>query len=325
MSTLPGLNMEDYLAWMYGLNVQDAPEANASLGIAEALGTVKHIRPAVTQEKFKELVTLYEKHREKIEELLSDFDEDDQSWRSYAERFDNYVDYSVTRKARAWMIEQGYWRYTAPAIIGVPDEYPLLIAGAGNTYKTTIALLIAYQEALMSESPGIKSIVVVSRELQPESIPAIITKFVPNVTPLDFFEYVKKKKITFVVTDNVEVNLPGPASECVFIIDEPMLFDWNPPRTREIFKSKVNELTAEGAKVITCCHMSQGPVSDPHSVGRSMSKTAINDSGLRECTKTFAFTSSRDKSVALSAPNETIFMDKFPELDGPIGETSNPI
>lgn len=319
------MKMEDYLAWAYGLNVQDAPESNTSLGMAEALGTAKHVRPVVTQEKFKELVALYEKHREKIEELLLDFDEDNQSWRGYAERFDDYIDYSVTRKARAWMIEQGYWKYTAPVIIGVPDEYPLLIAGAGNTYKTTIALLIAYQEALMSESPGVKSIVVVSKEIQPESIPAIITKFVPNVTAIDFFEYVKKKKITFVVTDNVEVSLPGPTSDCVFIIDEPMLFDCDPPHTREIFKSKVNELTAEGVKVITCCHMSQGTASGSHSVGNSMSKTTIYGSWLQECTKTFAFTSSRDKSVALSTPNETIFMEKFPELDGLVGETSNPL
>lgn len=35
MSSLPGLDLEDFLSWQYNLVVLDAPESNVSLGLAE--------------------------------------------------------------------------------------------------------------------------------------------------------------------------------------------------------------------------------------------------------------------------------------------------
>jgi len=39
----------------------------------------------LTKEQFSKIVALYEPHRESIEERLDNFDEDNQSWRSYAQ------------------------------------------------------------------------------------------------------------------------------------------------------------------------------------------------------------------------------------------------
>ena len=84
MSSLPGYDLEDYLAWNYSITVQDQPEANFSVGLAEMLGNVTRRRPHLTQEEFAVIVKMYEPHRENIEDKLSDFDEDNQSWRDYA-------------------------------------------------------------------------------------------------------------------------------------------------------------------------------------------------------------------------------------------------
>lgn len=70
--------------WDLNLTVVDAPEANFSLGLAEALGTANRVRPRLTQEQFAPVVALFEEDRERVEYLLSEFDEENQSWRSYA-------------------------------------------------------------------------------------------------------------------------------------------------------------------------------------------------------------------------------------------------
>lgn len=91
MSSIPGYTLEDFVAWQWNLVVDEAPENNISLGMAEALGNVAP-RPRLTKEQFAPIVAIYEPLRETIERRLDDFDEDNQSWRSYA----GYVDADVT-------------------------------------------------------------------------------------------------------------------------------------------------------------------------------------------------------------------------------------
>lgn len=110
MSSLPGTDLEAFLAWAYDLVVEDAVDANVSMGIAEMLGTAIKHRPVVSQEKFKELVTIYECDREVVERLLDDFDEDNQSWRDYASCFDDYLTQSSQDAAEKWMQNNGYWK-----------------------------------------------------------------------------------------------------------------------------------------------------------------------------------------------------------------------
>ena len=83
MSSLPGLNLEDYVAWNYDLVVEDAPEANWSLGAAEMLGTVSK-RRRMTKAEFAKVLEHFEPYREQVENWLMDFEEDRQSWRDYA-------------------------------------------------------------------------------------------------------------------------------------------------------------------------------------------------------------------------------------------------
>lgn len=83
MSSLPGLTLESYVLWNYDLIVESQPDANFSLALAEALGKAT-CRLVVTEELFKEILEPFEPHREHVENLLLDFDDDTQSWRDYA-------------------------------------------------------------------------------------------------------------------------------------------------------------------------------------------------------------------------------------------------
>lgn len=83
MSSLPGLTLESYVLWSYDLIVESQPDANFSLALAEALGKTTR-RLVVTEELFKEILEPFEVHREHVENLLLDFDDDTQSWRDYA-------------------------------------------------------------------------------------------------------------------------------------------------------------------------------------------------------------------------------------------------
>lgn len=98
MSSIPGYTLESFLAWYYGLVVEDLGESNLSLGLAEMLLGVK-ARPVLSKERFTMLVCLYEPHREVMEMCLSDFDEETQSWRSYAEVVDMDVPEETHEKA----------------------------------------------------------------------------------------------------------------------------------------------------------------------------------------------------------------------------------
>ncbi|MCY1337425.1 hypothetical protein D9M68_18950 [compost metagenome] len=99
MSSLPGYSLEDFVAWQWNLSVIDAPENNVSLGMAEFIGTVAP-RPTVTKEQLAKVVSLYEPYRETIEDRLLDFDEEEQSWRSYAEHVDSDVTEEINEAAK---------------------------------------------------------------------------------------------------------------------------------------------------------------------------------------------------------------------------------
>lgn len=96
MSSIPGYTLEDFVAWQWNLVVDEAPENNISLGIAELVGNVVP-RPRLTKEQFAPIVAIYEPFRANIERRLDDFDEDTQSWRSYA----GYVDADTTPEMEA--------------------------------------------------------------------------------------------------------------------------------------------------------------------------------------------------------------------------------
>lgn len=84
MSSCPGRTLEDFLRWSLDIKVEDTLDANASLGIAEALGTAIRPRLTLTQEQFAKVLVVFEEHRENVEYLLDDFDEENRSWRDYA-------------------------------------------------------------------------------------------------------------------------------------------------------------------------------------------------------------------------------------------------
>lgn len=84
MSSLPGLTLADYLAWEYNFTTEISPNANVNLNFAEALGTVAR-RPEMSSERFQVLLDALEPYRESIEDKLSYFNEETQSWRGYSE------------------------------------------------------------------------------------------------------------------------------------------------------------------------------------------------------------------------------------------------
>lgn len=94
MSSLPGLDLEDFVAWNFDLVVEDQGEANPSLGIAEAIGTRKP-RPRLTKDQLAAVLALFEPYRERVEAALSAFDEGNQSWRDYAGYSFDYIPDSV--------------------------------------------------------------------------------------------------------------------------------------------------------------------------------------------------------------------------------------
>lgn len=94
MSSCPGGYLEDFLKWQLDLTVIDTSEANISLGYAEALGLSTRVRSQLTKEEFAPIVEMFEQYREDIERRLDDFNEDEQSWRGYAE----YVDCDVPKE-----------------------------------------------------------------------------------------------------------------------------------------------------------------------------------------------------------------------------------
>lgn len=104
MSSIPGYTTEMFLMWNYDLIVQGqeekASEANFSLALAELLGHQTR-RITVSQECFDQLMALFEPYAEQIEDRLSDFDEENQSWRDYAGYAFDFIPDSVLAQGQA--------------------------------------------------------------------------------------------------------------------------------------------------------------------------------------------------------------------------------
>jgi hypothetical protein len=83
MSSCPGLTLEDFLLWNYNLTAEFAPEANFSTGIAQALGNIRP-RHCLTQNQLRTLTEGFEHLRKEVENALLVFDDEGQSWRTYA-------------------------------------------------------------------------------------------------------------------------------------------------------------------------------------------------------------------------------------------------
>lgn len=69
--------------WNHDLIVDGDGSANMSLQIAEAVG-VNSRRARITGQVFAAMLAPYEPWRESVECALSEFDDDNQSWRDYA-------------------------------------------------------------------------------------------------------------------------------------------------------------------------------------------------------------------------------------------------
>lgn len=83
MSSCPGYTLEAFLCWQYNIIVEGRDDANFSLGLAEHIGNIPP-RLILTETQFQSIINLFEQYREQVEDRLSDFDEDELSWRSYA-------------------------------------------------------------------------------------------------------------------------------------------------------------------------------------------------------------------------------------------------
>lgn len=109
MSSLPGLDLEDFVAWAYDLIVEGHHDCNKSLAIAEAFGTASSVRPFISKERFDDLVAIFEPIREQVENLLINFDEETQSWRDYSQHFQDFIPDEMMDLAKKWMYANGFW------------------------------------------------------------------------------------------------------------------------------------------------------------------------------------------------------------------------
>jgi hypothetical protein len=104
MSYCPGRTLEDYLGWAFSLIVVDKDNMVQSDGW-RATYAGQHV---ITTEQFAEIVALYESHREHIEYLLDEFDEDETGWRQYASSAFNDISPDADNKAsvliKSWNI-----------------------------------------------------------------------------------------------------------------------------------------------------------------------------------------------------------------------------
>lgn len=316
MSTLPGYDLEDFLAWSYGLVVVGQGDTNPSLKIAESLGISTNVRPRISEKEFKELVTIFQPIRNTIEDLLLDFNEETQSWRDYVQCFENYIPYHMTRKAASWMVTKGYWRKEEMKVINLPSEYPLLISGLCSTYKTTMALLIAYQEALMDRyNPT--DIVIVTKELSLAQIPLILSRYIKDFDIARFTEDNGKNSIVFHVTDSSDFRPKGNPRNHIYIFDEPTVTEAlinhaDDESMMMKFQDRVNNLTIDGAKVIICAQMSVGVSSDTPGLEEGVKSSVVKDLRAHQVCKSFVFTSLGTSSLLTSIPVEVKYLDKFP-------------
>ena len=99
MSSLPGYELEDFVLWLLDIKVVGKKDANTSLGLADMLGSPSG-RPTLTEEQFKEVMELFEPYRDIVEDRLEDFDEETQSWRSFAGYSFEFIPDEVVETAR---------------------------------------------------------------------------------------------------------------------------------------------------------------------------------------------------------------------------------
>ncbi len=98
-------------------------------------------------------------------------------------------------------------------------EFPLLIIGPGNSYKTTIALKVAYESALKkTEKPT--NIILYSSEIDDiEVIKSIFENKLKALIPQGFYESAAANNITFEINASVEV-IEDNRKHTIVIIDE---------------------------------------------------------------------------------------------------------
>jgi len=99
MSTIPGFQLEDYVAWELNVVVDDRNDPNISLQMAEMLGNISP-RRRLSAESFDKLIaTYFEEYRQPVEYLLNEFDDSTQSWRDYAGAAFGFIGDSVWTRA----------------------------------------------------------------------------------------------------------------------------------------------------------------------------------------------------------------------------------
>lgn len=100
MSSIPGYDLESFVAWELDLIVNGDGSANPSRQIAEALGTATQRRKEVSAAEFARTLSPFEPYRETVEWRLLDFDEENQSWRDYASSAFDFIPDEVYATAR---------------------------------------------------------------------------------------------------------------------------------------------------------------------------------------------------------------------------------
>jgi hypothetical protein len=91
--------LEDFVAWGLDIKVENQPDPNLSLEIAEALGTASRRRPILTEREFDPIVALFEPYREQVEWRLDEFEDEYMSWRDYAGASFDFIPDEVWAKA----------------------------------------------------------------------------------------------------------------------------------------------------------------------------------------------------------------------------------
>lgn len=101
MSSRPGFTLESYVMWNHDLIVDGDTSANLSVSIAEACGTSTRNRKQLAAAEFTPMLNVYEPFREQVEHALSEFDDDNQSWRDYSGYAFDFIPRDVFAKAEA--------------------------------------------------------------------------------------------------------------------------------------------------------------------------------------------------------------------------------
>lgn len=98
-------------------------------------------------------------------------------------------------------------------------EFPLLIIGPGNSYKTTIALKVAFESALKKTDKPTNIILYSSEIDNIEVIKSIFENKLKALIPQGFYESTAANNITFDINASVEV-IEDNRKHTIVIIDE---------------------------------------------------------------------------------------------------------